>query len=161
MSSKRPIILSYSSLVIGVGVFLYATHVSFQPYLFVCGAVMLGLGVSLLYGQAGMFLNTRKTHGKLVGWSENNASPNPNYAKIYYYADVVFEDNEGVEHHVRSATGSRPKPKTPIGHRMPVRYDPSNPENARLDTIFDFWGPSCIITLFGAVLLFLAFKVAH
>jgi hypothetical protein len=156
----RTYIYSYGAVTVGVALLLYFGHVPFQPYLYLCGAVLSGLGISLLYRQLGFILRSRKGYGRLVGWTENSlAVRNSSTAKVYYYAQIVFEAPDGSEHRITSATGECPKPSTPVGHVYPVRYDPDNPDEARLDTIFDFWGPGSLIFLLGAVALCLSFHV--
>jgi hypothetical protein len=97
------------------------------------------LHIWLFLKQWSIFQSTVKTYGKLIGWGEESSTPNPQFPRPYYYAQVAFETPDRSRHQVSSAVGSRPKPKTPMGHPMPVRYDPENPDDARLDTFFDFW----------------------
>ena len=140
---------------------LFFEHIRFQPYLFLVGAALLGLGIWLFRQQVAFLSTTRKAYGRLVDWGENvDPIPNSGSPKVHYYAHVVFEAADGSEHYVTSATGQWPKPSTPIGHIYPVRYDPDNPDDARLDTLFDYWGPSVLILCFGAFTLFVAFHVA-
>jgi hypothetical protein len=141
------------------GAWLYQHHLIVTPGVFILGVIVFGFGLWLFCKQVAIFNSTQKTYGRLVSWGEERP-PNPNSPKVYYYAHVVLQTRDGSEHHVASTTGNRGKPKTPIGHPMPVRYDPSNPDDARLDTYFDFWGPSTIIMFFGAVPIVVSFALS-
>jgi hypothetical protein len=155
----RPFIYTCALLVIAAMLGLYLGHILFQPYLFICGGALTGLGVWILRTQVIFLRSSRLTYGELIEWKE---APAFRPGKIpHYYAVVAFQAVDGTQHQVTSATGTWPKPKTPLGKRLPVRYDPENPDGARLDTLFDYWGPPVIITLFGAVVLVISFVAAH
>jgi hypothetical protein len=143
----------YGAAAIFTGTYFYQRHLFVTPGLYVVGTLVLGFGIWLFLKQWIIFQSTVKTYGKLIGWGEESSTPNPKFPRIYYYAQVAFETPDGSRHHVTSATGTRPKPKTPMGHPMPVRYHPENPDDARLDTFFDFWGPSTVISFTGALLI--------
>ena len=151
------IVLSFYFLTAFVaGGWLYERHFLVTPGLFPLGGLVFGFGLWLLCKQIRYFSGTQRTYGQLVGWGEEK-TPVPNSPRVYHYAQVVFQADDGSEHHVTSATGDRIKPKTPIGSPIPVRYDPANADDARVDTIFDFWGPSILVMFFGAVTLGMAF----
>jgi hypothetical protein len=146
----------YGLIVLVAGAWLYHQHLFVTPVLFFFGGVVFGFGLWLFCKQVVIFNSTRKTYGKLVGWG-GEMPPNPNSPKMYYYAQVVFQSCDGSEHRITAATGDRIKPRTPIGSQIPMRYDPANPDDARVDTFFDFWGPSIIIMFFGAVTCVMSF----
>ena len=156
----RSYVFLYGSLVVGAGLGLFLERVPFQPYLFLCGGALSGLGFRIFYNQIAFLKKSRLARGKLVDWKEvpSTVSRTP---RIDYYAVVEFEDADGRSHRVTSATGGWPKPRTPMGTRYPVRYSPENPKEARLDTVFDYWGPAVIILLFGAGVVVTSFYAAH
>jgi hypothetical protein len=156
----RSYVFSYGSLVVAAGLALFLEHVSFQPYLFLCGGALSGLGFWIFYRQIAFLKESRVARGELVDWKEvpRTVSRTP---RIDYYAVVEFEDGDGRSHRVTGATGTWPKPRTPMGTRYAVRYSPENPEEARLDTVFDYWGPAVIILMFGAGVIVISFYAAH
>jgi len=138
-----------------VGLCLFLAHVHFQPYLYLCGTILSGLGGHLFYRQITFVFRTRKTYGTLVNWDGQTHTDRG--AKITdYYAELEFEAPDGSKHRVRSATGDS-SPAQRIGRRYPIRYDPENPDDARMDTLFDYWGPPVLISLFGGVVLYISF----
>jgi hypothetical protein len=156
----RSYVILYGSLVVGAGLGLFLEHVPFQPYLFLCGGGLSGLGFRILYNQIAFLKKSRVARGELVDWKEvpSNVNRTP---RIDYYAVVEFEDADGGSHQVTSATGRWPKPRTPMGTQYPVRYSLENPKEARLDTVFDYWGPAVIILSFGAAIVVISFYAAH
>ena len=117
-------------------------------YLLIVGASMIGFGARLIYRQITFLLRTKKTSGKLNRWIE---VPKLNSTEVYYYAEVVFAAADGTEYRVKGNAGSSPKPRTPIGHVIPIRYDPSNPNDAQFDSLFQLWSaPAAFVLLGGA-----------
>ncbi len=156
----RTFIYSYGTLVVAAGLGLFLEHIPFQPYLFLCGGALSGLSVWIFYNQIAFFQRSRITYGELVDWKEVT-NPRRGSSRVDYYAVVAFEDGDGTQHQVTSATGCWPKPRTPMGKRFPVRYSPEDPEEARLDTLFDYWGPAVIILLFGVSIFVVSFYAVH
>jgi len=158
----RTFIYAFGLLLVALALVLFWAHIHFQPYLFFCGGGITGLGVWILYQQITFFGRSQLAFGKLIAWNEaprigNGGTP----VGSYYYAVVAFETTDGTEHQVTSATGSYPKPKTPLGKKFPVRYNPENPEEARLDTLFDYWGPAVLILILGASSFLVSFHAGH
>jgi len=155
----RTFIYTYGSLLIAAALALFLKHIPFQPYLFLCGGALAGLGLHLFHNQITFLQHSRLTYGELVDWKE---VPKPTGSRgVDYYAVVNFEDNNGARHQVLSATGIWPKPSTPMGKKYPVRYNFENPDDARLDTLFDYWGPPVIILLFGVSIIVISFYAIH
>ena len=129
-------------------------------YLLLVGLSMIGFGFRLMYQRIAFLLRSRKTYGKFDNWKE---FPKPNSPKIYYYAEVVFEAADGTEHRVTSDTGSGSsmgqKPNLPLN--IPVRYDPSNPDDAHIDTLFNLWAPSLCFLILGGAAIFAFFHPQH
>ena len=125
-------------------------------YLLFVGLCLIGFGFRLMYQRIAFLLRSRKTYGKFDNWKE---FPKPNSRKIYYYAEVVFEAADGTEHRVMSDTGSGSsigkKPNLPL--KIPVRYDPGNPDDAHIDTLFNLWAPSLSFLILGGAALFACF----
>lgn len=157
----RALIYSYGLFITVVALILFLERIPFQPYLFLCGGVLTGLGLRIFYNQIAFFRSSRVTYGKLVNWKEVSGIGRNGRHKLEYYAVVAFEAADGTQHQLTSATGCSPRPRTPMGKRLPVRYSPENPEDARLDTLFDYWGPPVIILLFGVIVFAISFYAVH
>ena len=69
------------------------------------------------------------------------------------FAEVVrFADAEGREHTVESAISvSHP---FAVGETVPVRYEPSDPAGARIDSWFRIWGFPLVFLAGGALFAF-------
>jgi hypothetical protein len=146
----------FGSLFVAAGVALFLRHVPFQPYLFLCGGGLSGLGFWIFGNQVAFLKTSRVASGELVDWKEV-ANSSGRGSRFDYYAVIAFEDADGGSHRITSATGTWPKPRTPMGTRFPVRYRPEAPKEARVDTVFDYWGPGVLIVLFGVVVTVISF----
>jgi hypothetical protein len=122
-------------------------------FLLIVGLAMIGFGLKQVYQRITFLLRSQKAYGKPVNWK---MVPKMNSRKIYYYPEVVFETPDGTEHRVTSDIGYGSyvgqKPKLP--GTIPVRYDPANPDDARFDTVFNLWAPSCAFLLMGGAAIF-------
>lgn len=129
-------------------------------YLLILGVGLICFGLRLIYQRISFLLRSRKTYGTFVNLREE---PKLNSTKIYYYAEVVFEASDGTEHRVTSDIGSgsyqTPKPQT--DRQIPVRYDPRNPDDAHIDTLFNLWSPSLGFLLLGSAAIFAFLHPQH
>jgi hypothetical protein len=67
----------------------------------------------------------------------------------YSYAPVFsFHAADGNEYTVTSNVGSSP-PGFSVGESVRVRYDPANPEDARIHTFFQIWGVAIVFAAAG------------
>jgi Protein of unknown function (DUF3592) len=67
----------------------------------------------------------------------------------YTYAPVFsFTSTDGVMHTVTSDVGSSPAGFA-VGDPVVVRYDPANPEDARIHSFFQTWGASFLSAAVG------------
>jgi len=123
----------------------------------ILGLGLIGLGLRLMYQRITFLLRSQKAYGRLDQWNESRKM---NSQMVYYFAEVVFKTSDGTEHHVASEYGSGSyvgqKPKFP--REIPVRYDPKNPEDAHICTLFNFWGPTLISLFFGGAITFGIFR---
>jgi len=128
-------------------------------FLLIVGLAMIGFGLKLAYQRITFLRRSRKAYGKPVKWKE---APVLNSQKIYYYAEVEFETEDGVAHRVTSDVGyasfAGQEPKLPS--RILVRYDPANPDDAHIDTLFNVWSPSVGFILLGGAAI-CAFFFSH
>ena len=125
-----------------------------QYYLLIVGLALSGFGIRLAMQRLNFFLRSRKTQGALSCWKETRGKT---AGTIDYYYEVTFEDDYGIQHTATSSTASSGKPNKPIGHPIPVRYDPSDPDNACIDTVINLWIPSFTFLLMGGIALFAFF----
>lgn len=65
------------------------------------------------------------------------------------YAPVVrFEDASKITHEVTSRFSSSP-PGFSVGEKVEVLYQPSDPDNARINTFWQVWGPTLLSAMIG------------
>jgi hypothetical protein len=77
----------------------------------------------------------------------------------YTYAPVFsFTAEDGKEYTVTSDVSSSP-PDFSVGEAVRVRYDPPNPEGARIHTFFQTWGSVVIPSLAGAIFVLVGSKL--
>ena len=121
-------------------------------YLLILGLCLNGFGLKLMYQRISFLLCSKKTYGKLSGLKEWKNPARPNFT--YYNMEIVFEASDGSEHRITSDTASSNKPTLPIGSLVAVRYNPSNPDEAHIDSCWYLWAPSLVFLLMGSVAIF-------
>ena len=123
----------------------------------ILGLGLIGFGLRLICQRIAFLLRSQKAYGKLDKWNESRELNSP---KVYYNFEVVFKASDGTEHRVASEYSSGiyvgQKPKYP--RDIPVRYDPMNPDDAHIGTLFNFWGPTLICLFFGCAITFGIFR---
>ena len=126
-----------------------------------------GIGIALLAGGAVyvfviLSFTDRAVHaeGQVVKMDTvRNAAPFMDQVEgsgVIYYPVVRFKTQDGKAVDFRAASGSQ-HPAYSIGDRVPVMYDPSNPKDSRIDTVWGVWGAPLILLGIGAVFLMLGF----
>ena len=75
----------------------------------------------------------------------------------YYYPIVGFVSNQGEQYSFRASTGSS-SPSYRIGDTVKVRYNLTNPFDAKFDSFLSLWGTSVLLVPISAFLFFLGFK---
>jgi hypothetical protein len=111
-----------------------------------------GIGVILsIAGLWGIVANLRflarttAVEGQFVKWEITEAGkvggPSSKDGRRSYRPIVAFRAADGSEHRVTGAAYRQAfhKPDVPTGSRFPVRYDASNPADAKIVTFTDFW----------------------
>jgi hypothetical protein len=84
------------------------------------------------------------------------------YVDVTYFAPIVrFRD--GREQVVQFQAGQRSsgQPAYRVGDSVRVLYDPANPQDARLDTVFGRWGAAMIFLGMGLLTWVLSAVVCH
>ena len=89
-------------------------------------------------------------HRSSTSMHRNPNSAGPRSRRATTFAEVVrFADAEGREHTVESAISvSHP---FAVGETVPVRYEPSDPAGARIDSWFRIWGFPLVFLAGGAL----------
>ncbi len=101
-------------------------------------------------------LSSETTVGRVTGFEEvTNPAPlvNPGGTNGFEYAVVEFETADAERSSVQGRSG-RGAAQFDIGDTVPVRYRPSRPDRARIDSFMEIWATPVI---FGG--LFLVFAV--
>jgi hypothetical protein len=132
-------------------------------FLLIIGLGTAGMGLHMVYKRLAFMLRTRKTVGRLTGWEER-----PGFGAsrrvvpvVYYFAEVAFEGPDGVERTVTSASGFESTGRQSIGDPVSVRYDPRNPDDARVDTAVNLWIQPVAFLLIGGVVLLASVYARH
>ncbi|MCY1057654.1 DUF3592 domain-containing protein [Nannocystis sp. SCPEA4] len=99
------------------------------------GVVLLavGLGIAIVAGRA--FTATERVEGQVVGLRQNEEAFAP---------DIAYTTRDGQARVFHSGVAT--SPPYPLGARVPIVYDPADPEWAALDTRGDRW---LLPTIFG------------
>ena len=106
------------------------------------------IGVAMLAGAAlalsstlSFRSNSKRAEGVVVDldWSKGGAKP-----------VVEWRDSKGGVHRVTGGVSSRP-PSWSKGEKADVRYDPGNPDHARIDGFLENWFVAMILGILGTV----------
>ncbi|MEI6561765.1 MAG: DUF3592 domain-containing protein [Verrucomicrobiota bacterium] len=134
-----------------------ATHIAadspLRYYLLIVGLGLLSFGIKLMLERINFLLRSQKAYGKLVGFKEYRDGS----SITQYLTEIVFEASDGTEHRITSDTASSRKSTRPIGSQIAVRYDPSNPDDAHMDSLWNLWVPSLAFLILGGAALFAFF----
>lgn len=110
------------------------------------------IGLAMLLGAYATYSGTRsfvdravETEGTIVDLILSRSSDSR-----AYYPVVVFQDASGREIEFQSHASSNPASYSP-GASVPVLYEPSLPEGARINSFFSLWGAATIIGALGLV----------
>ena len=112
------------------------------------GAVQLGLGI-FFYVRTRRFLRTAvETTGTIVDLIESRSSE----GGTTFQAVVEFQTADGRSIRWQESMASNPPAGQP-GEQIPVKYDPANPDKARIAKTFRLWFLSGLLVLLGLVFL--------
>ncbi|WP_455382070.1 DUF3592 domain-containing protein [Salinispira pacifica] len=91
--------------------------------------------------------------------SVKNAVPFMDQVKgsgVIYYPVVQFKTQDGKTIDFRAASGSQ-RPRFSVGDSVSVMYDPANPSDSRINSLWGVWGAPLILLGIGALFLLLGF----
>jgi hypothetical protein len=114
------------------------------------------LAIGAAFVAAGLFFGVRtwrflqraeSTEGTIVAMETHSGSKGPTYSPVVEYAAA-----DGTRHRVTEESSSS-HPGVSVGDVVPVKYDPSRPEQGRLAKPFKLWGLPGFFVLLGLVFL--------
>jgi hypothetical protein len=112
------------------------------------GAIQLGLGI-FFFARTRRFLRTAvETTGTIVDLVESRSSE----GGTTYKAVVQFQTADGRSITWTETMASNP-PAGQIGEQTPIKYDPANPNKARIAKRFRLWFLSGLLGLLGLLFL--------
>jgi len=121
-------------------------------WLLVCSLCVVGAGLAAVFGGVGMWRSNarkrrtwRRAQGRVVDSHQRLRSGSHMYSAI-----VEFEDHHGVRQRMLDPAESSGQPRT--GKRMTVLYDPADPEDAEIHTVFRSWAIPVLVSAFGMAL---------
>jgi hypothetical protein len=134
----------FAGLAVGILLGITAILSVFSRYLSEKGKLEMGSGIIALVGLVGLgffayylvkyvklAINGVKCRGKVIELSEGHTA---GWGRPYFHPIVKFEDRNGESIEVRSKTGSTIKVK--VGSSMAVCYDPKNPQEAIMGSLW-------------------------
>jgi hypothetical protein len=105
-------------------------------------------GVGMLVGSGWSLGNTLKfrklatvTEGQVVDYETSQSTSTSNgrsSSKTMYAPVVTYRDQSGTEHRVTSSSSTSSR-SYDIGAKVPVRFMPNNPDEARIDSFMENW----------------------
>lgn len=108
------------------------------------------VGLGLLTGGFLSFRNTQaffhaaiSTTGSVIGNDRHIDSER----NITYYPTVQFRTNSG--RLIEFASNSGSSKYSAIGSKVPVLYDPTHPQEARINSFFSLWGATLVLSILG------------
>jgi Protein of unknown function (DUF3592) len=116
------------------------------------GAVQLGLGIFFFVRTRRFLRRAVETTGTIVDLIESSGSE----GGTVYQAVVEFQTADGRAIRWQESMASNPPAGQP-GEQIPIKYDPANPNKARIAKTFRLWFLSGLFGLLG--LLFLGLGV--
>ncbi|MGI8796561.1 MAG: DUF3592 domain-containing protein [Acidimicrobiia bacterium] len=120
----------------------------------IAGLVFAGLGALLFSIGAFWFMRVRRflatavdVEGTVLGHQSRRSRSTSGGSATSYYPVVQFATAEGRSVEFTDQVGGSP-PSHDVGETVPVKYDPGDPEHARIATGFRLWfGPGLIVLL--------------
>lgn len=115
-------------------------------YIFTLIGIGMLVGAALIYRNTSSFLaGASKAEGTVVELVRSRSSNSITYQPVVQFAGQSGQTIEFV-----SSISSNP-PEYRIGQKIPVLYDPADPQDARITGFFSLWGGSAILGGMGGV----------
>lgn len=118
------------------------------------GVLFTAVGIGALAAAGWLGMQTREfvaraahAQGEVTGLE---ASRSGSDSSPTYHPTVRFSAADGIEVTFRSSTGTNP-PAHRVGDKVPVLYEPADPQHAEIDSFVDVWLAPLIVGFLGAV----------
>ena len=108
---------------------------------------MFALGVFFLLRTMAFLRGAVATTGTVVDMERYSGEHGPTYTPV-----VEYVRPDGLRQRF-SEEGSSSRPGCAVGDTVPVKFDPENPERARIDRPLRLWGLPAFFLLMGAVFI--------
>lgn len=125
-----------------------------KPALAIITVVVFLLGLLMLFGAWGDYTNTQsflataiKTEGTVIDLDSRLGSK----GSVTYAPVIEFKDSQNIMHQVTSDMSSNP-PDFARGQKVEVRYQPQNPQNAKIDDFWELYIAPLLLGIVGTVL---------
>ena len=118
------------------------------------GVILLCIGIGLHWKNQKLRKNGALAQGEVVEVIERKSSTS-DFHKLYYYPIVGFKTKSGQSIRKELNIGTNPN-RYPVGRKLSIIYDISDPEGFRINTKFYMTVLPWIFTSVGIILLMLA-----
>jgi hypothetical protein len=119
------------------------------------GALLLGLGLFFFVRTRSFLSRAVSVTGAVIGFRESRGSE----GGTVYQPVVTYRTTEGQTHEFTDSVASDP-PGFTVGEAVPVAYDPTDPEQAKIARPFRLWFVSGLLSSMGALFLVLGVVLA-
>lgn len=107
------------------------------------GSILVIVGVSQVFANLRFLARSTAAKGKFVKWDIDEpgkvGSPDSKDGRRSYRPVVAFQASDGTEHRAVGAMYSQAYHAPAASDTYPVRYETTNPGNARIVTFTSFW----------------------
>jgi hypothetical protein len=112
------------------------------------GALVLAVGLFLIFRLRSFLAGAVSTQGQVIDLVSSSTSE----GGTTHYPRVAFTDADGKRHSFQHEVGSNP-PAFEVGESVPVRYDPDDPERAKIAKALSLWTEPVLVAAIGTGLL--------
>lgn len=127
-----------------------------QKTFYLLAIIFSFVGLGLLGGSIYSFITTKnwlsesyQSNGKVIDLVERESTDSDGYRSITYAPVVEYQFGE--ETFVFESSVSSDPPSHKVGQYVNVRYDPKNPNDAKIDSFFSLWFLTIILGLLGVI----------
>jgi hypothetical protein len=129
-------------------------------YIILCavGGAMLLAGVATALDTRAFLGRAVHTRGTVVGFEQRADEDDAN--EIYFYPRFQFVTSTGAAWTVVAGAGTN-RPGYRVGQSVEVLYDPTNAQDARIETFFQLWFLPMVLAAIGALCAIVAWATAR
>ena len=118
------------------------------PILAAAGALVLAVGLFLIFRLRSFLARAVSTQGQVIDLVSSSTTE----GGTTHYPRVEFTGADGTSHSFQHDVGSNP-PAFDVGESVPVRYDPDDPEKAKIAKVLSLWTEPVLVTAVGIGLI--------